>query len=408
MARSAPTTPPDSAAAGSARSVARALVSAAYLPTFLAEIGVGAILPVLTLSVLDLDYSAAVAASAVGAYSAGRMAGSGLGGVAAHRAGPAAAGVLSLAALAAGAVVCALVPGIALFLVGAAIIGLGHAAFHVARQEQINSLVPVALRARALTTLAGVFRVANFIGPVVASALLVAAGHSATYVFAAACIVAGMVALRAAPAWRLSAPVPAHESATIVAVVRDNASILRTLGVAIVATGALRAARVAVIPLWATHIGLSPQVATLIYGVSAAVDMMLFYPAGYVMDRWGRRWTALPSTALLAVGMIMLPLSHGVATVTIAAVILGIGNGWGSGLVMTLGADVAPRVGRSMFTGVWMTLQDGGGLAGPAIISAGAIVSLALGVSVIGVVGFATLGAFAAWIPPRVAVRPPR
>jgi MFS family permease len=235
---------------------------------------------------------------------------------------------------------------------------------------------------------------------VLGAALIAVAGVRTTYVLGAVCVAAAMVALA------LSGGMRADSRATerppripLSRVARDNARLLRTLGVAVVATGALRQARLAVIPLWATHVGLSPEAATLIFSISAAIDMLLFYPAGAVMDRRGRLWTAIPSTLLLAIGTLALPLTEGATAVTAAALVLGIGNGWGSGLIMTLGADVAPAQGRSVFTGLWMILQDAGGLLGPAIVSVGALIALPVGFVAVGGAGLATAGAFAVWVP---------
>ncbi len=49
---------------------------------------------------------------------------------------------------------------------------------------------------------------------------------------------------------------------------------------------------------------------SLIFGVSGALDMLLFYPAGKVMDRFGRLWVAVPSMLTMAVGLAVLPLAH--------------------------------------------------------------------------------------------------
>ena len=71
------------------------------------------------------------------------------------------------------------------------------------------------------------------------------------------------------------------------------------------------------------------------------------FPAGLIMDQRGRTWTAIPSTLVLSVGLLALSLTTGLATLSVAAVMLGVGNGWGSGLIMTLGSDVAPAEGRT-------------------------------------------------------------
>lgn len=77
----------------------------------------------------------------------------------------------------------------------------------------------------------------------------------------------------------------------------------------------------------------------------------------------------------------------------------------GSGVVMTLGADVAPPSTRAQLLGAWRLLQDTGSAGGPLVVlSAGAALgSLGGG---IGVVAALSLGAAAAlWrFVPRYSV----
>jgi len=384
----------------SRREVMRDLATSTYLPTFLAEIGLGAVLPVLALSVLSFDYSSVVASLAVAAYAVGRIGGSALGGRLSAGLGPARAAMAMLAVIGAGAALCAASPAIVPFITGALTVGVGHAGYHISRQGQVNAAVKIRFRARALTTLAGVWRIANFVGPLIGAAIIGVWGLHYVYVAAALAAAAAMVALRLSPAWHLRREAEAEQKASPFAVVKDNSQVFRTLGVAIVFTGAVRAARLVVIPLWATHVGLSPEVATLIFGINAAVDMVLFYPAGLVMDRFGRVWTAVPSTLMLAFGTIALTATSGALGVTLAAIALGIGNGWGSGLIMTLAADVAPRATRSVFTGVWMVAQDVGGFIGPMAVSAGAAIALPVGFWLVGGAGIVTAYGLYRWIPP--------
>ena len=56
----------------------------------------------------------------------------------------------------------------------------------------------------------------------------------------------------------------------------------------------------------------------------------------------------------------------------------GIGNGLGSGILLTLGADLAPADERSRFLGVWRLVGDCGVLAGPLLTSAVASLPAAL------------------------------
>ena len=64
----------------------------------------------------------------------------------------------------------------------------------------------------------------------------------------------------------------------------------------------------------------------LVYSLSAAIDMSLFYPVGVVMDRWGRKWTGVPSIVVFVVGLILLPFSQGFYTLLLAGLVLGLAN----------------------------------------------------------------------------------
>jgi MFS family permease len=155
-----------------------------------------------------------------------------------------------------------------------------------------------------------------------------------------------------------------------------------------------------VIPLWADHLGLAPSVASLIYGLAGGIDMLVFYPAGKVMDKKGRRSVAVPSMVIIGLAMLLMPLTSGAVTLLLVALAIGFGNGIGSGMMMTIGADNAPRHGRAHFLGVWRLMADIGSTCGPALLSflAGRL-SLAAGIAVTGLIAFAAAGTLAYWIP---------
>ena len=381
--------------------VARSLVSSVYFPTFLFEIGIGAVYPILALTAIHLGASAAVASAAVGSYALGRMIGSAFGGLVAARWGSPSGALAGMVWTSGAALVCAASGALPAFIGGALLIGVGHALVHVSRQSQVVERVTFDYRARALTTLAGIWRIANFIGPLAGAVVIHHYGLRWAFVFAALAMACGGVALAATGARSDGIHAPAARQIGPLGVARANRRILSTLGLAVGLTGAVRAARLAALPLWAAHLGLADGTTSVVFAVSAAVDMVLFFPAGYVMDRRDRRWTALPSTLLLAAGILALPLTSGVAGLTLAAIVIGVGNGWGSGLLMTLGSDVSPAEGRHVFLGLWMMLQDAGGLVGPAIISAGALAALPVGIVAVGAMGIAATGLLARWIPPR-------
>ena len=140
-------------------------------------------------------------------------------------------------------------------------------------------------------------------------------------------------------------------------VVRQNRRVLLTVGLGVLAIGLARSSRVVVVPLWAEHVGLDAAQTSLVFAAAALVEVVLFYPAGTVMDRHGRVWVAVPVTLLLGLGLLALPLTTTLAGVGALALLMGVGNGLGSGIVMTLGADAAPTAGRAPFLGVWRLLS---------------------------------------------------
>ncbi len=165
---------------------------------------------------------------------------------------------------------------------------------------------------------------------------------------------------------------------------------------------AVRATRQVVIPLWGQFLGLSPATIAVVFGVSGAVDMLLFYPAGRAMDRWGRVAAAVPSMSLLALGHVLVPFTHSTGTLLAVGVLMGLGNGASSGLVMTLGADLAPPADRARFLGIWRLLADSGAGAGPLLLAGiTAAASLGVGIGAFGAVGVLTAVLMGRWIPRR-------
>jgi MFS family permease len=94
----------------------------------------------------------------------------------------------------------------------------------------------------------------------------------------------------------------------------------------------------------------------------------MFWPAGFLMDRFGRKVAAVPSFVVMALGMLLVARATDYQGLLIAASIIGFGNGLGSGTMMTLGADLAPPGAVGEFLGVWRMIGDTGQSAGPLIV----------------------------------------
>jgi len=254
-----------------------------------------------------------------------------------------------------------------------------------------------------------------FIGPFVAAAAIHRWGLSGAYgVGIAALAVAAVVAARIPDLAAVgiegdaAAALPVPAAPTLRSILREHHHVFVTLGIGVMLVSAVRAARQAVIPLWADQLALAPSVASLIYGLAGGIDMLVFYPAGKVMDQKGRRWVAVPSMLIMGGALLLTPLTHGAPTLLLAAAVIGFGNGIGSGMVMTLGADHSPRPGRAHFLGVWRLMSDIGATCGPALLSfLAAALSLGAGIAVTGLIAFAAAAQLAYWIPRAGQREPP-
>jgi len=382
----------------------RRIAIPAFGPSVLFGLGEGAILPIVPLTARDLGASVSMAAFTVALIGIGSLLANIPASLITMRWGErwaiVAAGLWS--ALAMG--LCLGTTHLGLFAAACLMVGMSQAVFNLARQSYLTDAVPIEYRARALSTLGGTSRIGLFAGPFIAAAAMHQFGIDAAYWVG----IAGMLAA-AAIGWHLKdLEKPAHppgrtpEAITIVSTLRDHWRAFLTIGFGVTLLNVVRASRQAVIPLWADHLMLAPSVASLIYGLASAVDMAVFYPAGKVMDQKGRRWVAVPSMLIMGTAMLLMPFTSGVYTLLIAALAIGFGNGIGSGIIMTLGADHSPRRGRAHFLGVWRLMSDIGASCGPALLSL-----LAAGIATIGLIGFAAAGALAYWIPSRVPEEEP-
>ena len=282
-------------------------------------------------------------------------------------------------------------------------VGMSRAVYNLARQSYMAEAVPIAYRARALSTLGGVSRIGMFIGPFLGAAAVYAFGLAGAFGVG----IAGVVAAAA-----LGARVPDLETphvapgqtppaaTTIISTLKDHRRVFLTLGIGVVLVSAVRASRQVVIPLWADHLGLAPAVASLIYGLAGGIDMLVFYPAGKVMDHKGTRWVAVPSMVIMGTALLLMPFSSGFTSLLLASLAIGFGNGIGSGMIMTLGADHSPRHGRAHFLGVWRLQSDIGSSCGPVLLAflAGSL-SLATGIAATGLIALGAAGVLAYWIP---------
>jgi MFS family permease len=383
----------------------RSVAVSAFGPSALFGLSQGAMLPVVAISAIQRGATESLAGVVVALIGIGALVSNIPAGVLTARFGERRSMVAAAVITVIGLAICLVSPNVWLFALGIAFTGIASSVFMLARQSYLTDLVPGHLRARSMSLLGGVQRVGAFVGPFAAALVIKLWGTDAAYVLALIAIAGAGAIAYTVEDLGIEHVRTGDEPVTTVAMARVHWRTLTTLGTGIVLLSAIRQTRQVVIPLWATHLGFDASTSSIIYGISGLVEVLVFYPAGVAMDRWGRRWIASGCTFVMGVSFVVMPLTHHIPSLTIAAVVMGLGNGIGSGIVNTLGADVAPAVGRPVFLGLWRELSDGGSSIGPLILSAvSAVTELGTGIVVSGLVGFA--GALVLWrFVPRPDIR---
>lgn len=381
----------------------RPIVLPAYGPSLIGSIGTGAVSPLLALVARDLGASVPVAALLVAVPIIAELLVALPVGVLIDRAGERLALTLGGALEAIIGILGWSAGSLWMLVVAAVLIGPTSAVFVVARQSFLAQVVPVDQRARAMSSLGGVARIGWFIGPLLAAPLIATHGAKASFL-----VLAGAgVAAAALTWWSMDLPdlVPGATTGNPVPVpvsqtVRRHLRIFLTVGIGVLIIGLARSARLTVVPLWSEHVGLSASQVSLLFSLSYSLEMLLFFPAGWVMDRFGRVWVAVPVAVVLGAALLLLPLATTLTGVAVAALAMGLANGMGSGIVMTLGADLAPADGRAAFLGVWRWLSLIG-TNSAALIVAGIAAAVGLGAAsvVVGALSLLGGGWLWRWVP---------
>ena len=381
---------------------------AAYGPPLLSSIGYGAVTPLVALSALQLGASTAMAALITGLTGIATMFGDLPASWIATRLGEKRAIIAACLWDAIWLTVAFSARALPVLSLAVFCFGLSGSVFGLARQTYVTEATPIRLRARALSGLGGTQRIGFFIGPLIASGIIALWNLSAAYGFAA------IMSLCAAGVTTFLPDLPADIAARrgnkadapkLWSILHDNIGVFARVGTGVLALQLIRQARQVIVPLWCASLGMTESTTSLVVAISMGVDMSLFFFGGLIMDKLGRIWVAVPSMIVLGGGLAALAWTHSIVPVIVVAIVLGLGNGVGSGVVMTLGSDASPDFGRAQFLSGWRLMGDVGATLGPLAISAiTALASLAAATVSLG--GFAIIGAV--WLGTGIKAKPDR
>lgn len=396
----------------------RRLGPSIYLPSTVYSIGTAAVVPVVPLLGLQLGLSVTQVAlvttlagvlTVVGPIPTGRLM-SRIG----ERNGLIVGGLVAVLALAA----CLVAAGRAahppawaapLFVAGILVLALADLTWDLGRQTYLADQIPAHLRARAMTLFGGSLRVGRVLGPLVGAVLLGVAGPSSVFVVhlvaALVCIVAVLLFIAPGTAAATGAVTEAIPPAD-----RRGPVLRRILlvGLAVMVLAAGRTNRDLLLPLLGHEFGHSAQLVSLVFAVTSAVELALIWPAGALMERYGRLAVLAPCMIGMGLAFLGSPLAVTVGGFFAVGTLLAVANGLGAGINKTLSADLTPARNRASWMGLWNSLVGAGQLVGPGLISiTTAVASVAAAGVATGVLSLVGAGWAILWLP-RFVPRPRR
>ena len=385
------------------------LLYAVYVPTFILAFCQGMLALLLPVYVIDLGLSFSLIGLVLAGYGIGTLIGDLPAGGIQDRIGNRRSMTIGICVMGLGMLALSQSERVVMLVLCGISIGAGAALWNVSRHAYLANNTLNASRGRAISIFGGVNRIGMFAGPITGGYLSAEAGMQTAFAF---CGVIALLALifpflfvrdgqgELPPEQRTSM---GRSYRHLLSYLRSNGWLVTPAGFGMICAQTIRAGRQTIIPLYAaTVLGLDVDKIGLVMGIAAAVDMSMFYPAGYVMDRFGRKFAYVPSFLLQALGMALIPLTGSFAALLAVTSLIGFGNGLGSGTMLTLGADLAPPKGEGMgaFLGLWRLIGDTGHTSAPIIVGTIAdALSLVPSIYVIAIIGLGSGSILGLFVP---------
>lgn len=354
--------------------ISRSLLLSLYLPSLLLSICNGLLIPTLPVFASGLEVSYLLVGFILAGESIGMLMADLPAGFALRHLGRKRAMLLGLGTAAFSVLALAFTEDPLQVLVLRLLAGAGAALFNISRHVYMASELSQRTRGRATALFGGTNRLGHLAGPVLGGYIAGSLGMGATFM-----VYGGLALFTLVLCWLFVErrgqgaplrPQPEHGSTRLfMESLRDQGSVLIPAGIGQLCAQAIRMGRQVLIPLYAADVlGLPVESIGLVVGVAAAIDFALFYVAGIIMDRYGRKWAIVPSFLIQALSLFLLPFAADFTSVLLIASLGGLGNGIGSGTMMTLGLDLAPDGRQGEFLGLWRFIGDVGSTTGPLLV----------------------------------------
>jgi MFS family permease len=343
------------------------------------------LVPSIPVMAIYFGISPGTAAQIVTALAFGRLAGMPISGVVLDRVGTRTALVAGPAVACAVALLAAIMPWFGIILLLVFVLGIAESIWVIAREVAGIDLARPNQRGRVLSGFHGVNYMGLALGPLAGGVLAETSGFRGAFVAYAACAATSVLLgftvedsrtphnFQAAPAvsgWSITAWL--HRLRNLRELVHQIEPHLRATYVVLVFATLTsfmhRVTTQSMLPLFATtELGLSPKEVGLLFTISGLSAFAMILPAGFVIDKVGRKWATVPSTGIPALAFLLIPFAGNFNQLALLLLFLGVANGLSLGSLATSTFDVIPVNARGRLQALRRTIAELGGVGAPLV-----------------------------------------
>jgi MFS family permease len=123
------------------------------------------------------------------------------------------------------------------------------------------------------------------------------------------------------------------------------------------------------LPLYTQQeLGMTATQTGIIFSVIGIVTFSMIIPTGFISDKLGRKWAAVPAAVLSLTGFIMIPFFDTLPLLIVAGLVIGIANGLAMGAMTIYTFDIIPAEYRGQLQALRRSVGEIGGLLSPPVV----------------------------------------
>ncbi|HXH81959.1 MAG TPA: MFS transporter, partial [Candidatus Tectomicrobia bacterium] len=343
------------------------------------QLGFGSIVPTIALYARSFGVAQSAIGAAIAVYGLARFLVAMPTGQLADRAGRRATLAAGGLVTAGGNLLCAHAPDFATFIAARFVAGAGAAMVLIAGQIVLADITTPARRGRVMAIYQGVFTFAVGVGPLPGGLIAERFGlHAPFLVYAVAGTLVALIGGIRIPETRgfgpaQAAAVAAPPAAFLgqVRALTRHAGFMLASAISFMNAVARTGGLFNVVPVLAQdRLALGADRIGVGLALASVVGLVLVYPAGVVVDRYGRKAVIVPATVLSGLSMTVFLLAPSYAWFLVGCVVWSIAVGVSGAAPAAYAADVAPPGTNASAMSAFRMLSDMGYVVGPLALGA--------------------------------------